>query len=194
MSEFVSSLPWRFLTFPQLGSESRADTETAVDEGGNDPTSSVFEKQPPTECEFSCGSAEQRITNLKVVLLKRWGRLRTFKWNKRPLLLKGVGVLIVETPILYWVISQGRAQMFWGTVEFKDWLRMTQNYARSRGSAIEREEAFGQAAEKLTIRSDAAQLETTAQTSTSLKKWDATYGKWNNMGKKALLEVSGPLK
>ena len=62
MGEFVGSLPRRFISFRRLGSKSKAETEAVIDEGGNDPISPVFEKQPTVEGEVSHGSPEQKLT------------------------------------------------------------------------------------------------------------------------------------
>ena len=62
------------------------------------------------------------------------------------------------------------------------------------GSANRAEQTFGQTAERVTFRSDAAQLEMTVHTSTPLKRVDASYGKWKNMGDEALLESGRPSK
>ena len=69
MSEFVGSFPRRFLIFRYLGNESKADTEAVIDVGGNNPTSSVVEKQPIVEGEVSLGSPEQRLIKLQFVSL-----------------------------------------------------------------------------------------------------------------------------
>ena len=55
-------------------------------------------------------------------------------------------------------------------------------------SAFRIQKTFDQAAERVTFLYDAAQLETTAQTSTPVKMRDTSYGKRKNMGEEPFLE------
>ena len=62
MSEFVGSLPQRFISFRHLVSKFKAESEAMIVEGGNDPTSSVFEMHPTVEGEVSHGSPQKNLT------------------------------------------------------------------------------------------------------------------------------------
>ena len=62
MSEFEGSLPRRFISFRLSVSKFKAESETMIVEGGNDPTSSVFEMQPTVEGEVSHESSQENLT------------------------------------------------------------------------------------------------------------------------------------
>ena len=86
----------------------------------------------------------------------------------------------------------GRAQIFWDDSGIQrlieDDSAEIQAMLEQGESAIRGEEILVRLYERVTFLSGAAELETTAQTSTPLKREDASYGKRKNMGDETLLE------
>ena len=108
-------MPRKVISVRNLGSECKIEIEAVIDVGGDDPTSSVLEKQPTVEGEVSHGSPEQRLTKSKVVCIKEVRQIMNIRGEQKTVVAEGSRNADSGDSDIVLSHFLGKVQMFWMT-------------------------------------------------------------------------------
>ena len=175
MSEFTVSCQRKTIGFRHFSGKYKMETEAVIEESENNPTSYVHEDQPTFESEIYHGSSEQKLTDLKVVSVKEVRRIGHDRVKHSTVVAEGTKRADSEASDVVLshfvgqhlnVLEDSEIQRLIddNTVEFRTLLEGRETTIRAKKTL------FGHTTEKMTFLSNAAELETTDQTPTPLKK------------------------